>query len=58
MEKYCPQTNLHVVENLEFQTVFFGVPVMAQQLTNLTSNQEDADQMPGLTQWVKDPMLP
>ena len=34
-----------------------GVPVMAHQLKNLTSIQEDLDSIPGLTQWVKDPEL-
>ena len=30
------------------------VPVVAQQITNLTSIHEDSDLIPGLAQWVKD----
>ena len=36
----------------------FGVPVVAQWLTNSTRNHEVAGSIPALAQWVKDLTLP
>jgi len=42
----------------ELKMIRFGVPVLAQWLTNLTRNYEVAGLIPGLAQWVKNPALP
>ena len=42
---------------LNLKRIHLGVPVVTQQLTNLTSIHEDSGLIPGLTQWVKDLVL-
>ena len=37
--------------------VVLGVPVMAQWLMNPTRNHEVLGLLPGLAQWVKDPVV-
>ena len=37
---------------------YHGVPIVAQRVKNPISIHEDADLIPGLSQWVKDPVLP
>ena len=48
----CP---LH---EITFKTTWIGVPVVAQQVRNLTSIHENAGLIPGLAKWVKDLALP
>ena len=43
---------------LKRQRSLEGVPMAAQGVKNLASIHEEAGLMPGLPQWVKDPVLP
>ena len=40
-----------------FLTFSSGVPTVAQRVKNLISVHEDEGLIPGLAQWVKDPVL-
>ena len=50
----CPISYRQEVVNL----IFFGVAIVAQQLMNPTRIYKDAGLIPGLAQWVEDPVLP
>ena len=40
-----------------WKNVCIGVPLMAQWLSNPTGNLEVVGSIPGLAQWVEDPVL-
>ena len=54
-------TVFKLVHSLFYQTWYLkwslGVPVMAQWLTNLIRKHEVSGSIPGLAQWVNDPVL-
>ena len=45
------------LESNVFKNLCIGVPFVAQRLTNLTRIHGDTGLIPGLAQWVKDPVL-
>ena len=46
-----------MVHTKEKDFLGLGVPAMAQQVKNLASIHEDESLIPGLVQWVEDPVL-
>ena len=46
-----------IVKTLLINYSSLGVPVVAQWLTDPTGNHEVVGSIPGLTQWVEDPVL-
>ena len=50
--------SLNISEFFIMKIKDLGVPVVAQRAKDLKCLCEDADLIPGLAQWVKDPALP
>ena len=53
----CPPT-FSGPSNLHISNALLRVPLVAQQLKNLTRIHEDAGSISGPTQWVQDLLLP
>ena len=51
--KQCTPVQVSPIQKV----LVWGVPIMAQRLTNLTSIHEDTGSIPSLAQWVKDLVL-
>ena len=52
-----PPSHLKAVELSQLENAHIRVPFVAQWLMNLTDIHEDVGLIPGLAQWVKDPVL-
>ena len=55
---FCVLIHLLDLQILYFKQAILEIPVMAQQVKNLTSIHEDKGLIPSLTQWVKHSALP
>ena len=47
----------HINKMNDKNHIIIRVPVVAQQVMNSTNIHEDGSSIPGLTQWVKEPVL-
>ena len=58
MDSIYSNSHTHTLKLTVIIEIKTGVPVVAQQVKNPTSIHEDMGLICGLTQWVKDPVLP
>ena len=58
LSSYSLDTDSEKRKQQQQQQQLTGVPFVALWVTNPTSIHEDASLIPGLAQWVKDPVLP
>ena len=58
IEQMVSRDLLYSTGNSTQYFVVTGVPIVTQQVMNLTSSHKDVGWIPGLTQWVKDLALP